>query len=483
MAFRYMHAIIGNRNVEASLTLRPLERQALQFEKAQTTTMPRRGSREALAGRIISSTLLQEMSDASDRILESRIFQFAIRELLPEDVSKIYAFLMGIWAGNEALLNIHCSEIISYVLCARYLEPRQTPPSMNWIMQVLPHCSDTNFRRVTRMDRRMFGAVVEVLQTKCSCVFENRSPCKQEPVSVQLLIFMQFLGSSGSASSSENCREKFGYSVGMAENACRRIASAFYLLSSDYIRWPSKEIRSIMCNETEEKFGFKWAFFFSVDGTTHELGFTPSFEKEAFFDRKKRYSIHALVTSDFHRRIIHLIVGWPGSVHDSRVLKSADYMKEDADKDEMYFSKNQHGLGDSAFGIHIRVVPNYKKPHSNLPENHVYNSHHSKLRIISEHTIEIVKERFQGLRDVSIKLQRKRDMERAAQFIVSGYVLHNILMDFQDERKESDCGCTLSGSDDGRDTEDEDADAEENENGSAFRETVKKQVLEFLRYA
>ena len=66
-------------------------------------------------------------------------------------------------------------------------------------------------------------------------------------------------------------------------------------------------------------------------------------------------------------------------------------MAQNGDFDEMFFSGNQHGLGDSAFGIHRRVVPNYKKPLADLPENQVYNIMHSKLRITSEHTIRIEK--------------------------------------------------------------------------------------------
>ena len=88
-----------------------------------------------------------------------------------------------------------------------------------------------------------------------------------------------------------------------------------------------------------------------MDGTSHNLQYAPSFDKEALFDRKKRYYIRALFSNDFNRRVIHLIVRWPGSVQYARVLASADYMQETANDDDLYFTGNQHGLGDAAFGL------------------------------------------------------------------------------------------------------------------------------------
>jgi len=37
-------------------------------------------------------------------------------------------------------------------------------------------------------------------------------------------------------------------------------------------------------------------------------------------------------------------------------------MKDGAGDDEFFFSGRQHGLCDSAFGLHGRLIPNYKKP-------------------------------------------------------------------------------------------------------------------------
>ena len=165
--------------------------------------------------------------------------------------------------------------------------------------------------------------------------------------------FLFFMGYSSSASSFENVREKQGYSVGMTENACRGISSLLYSLVGEYIAWPNKEERRQMCQDIKVKYGSNWAFF-SLDGRAHEINYNAVFLSRCFLSEKRCF-IHALVTCDFKGRVINLIAGWRGSVHGSRALSSADYMSDDADTDELHFTGNQHGLGDSAFEHHCGV--------------------------------------------------------------------------------------------------------------------------------
>jgi len=203
------------------------------------------------------------------------------------------------------------------------LHERVTPASMDWIGNVLPWATDNAFKQQTRMNRRSFGLVVHILTSKCSEVFTNISYSPQEPISVQLHIFMFCLGFDGIGASFEHTHAKYGYSVGMISNARRRVSCALYSIMGEYIQWPTAERRRELCAAAREKYGFKWAFF-TVDGTGHNFCYTPGFDKETFFDRKKRYRIRAMVTNDFTRRIINVVVGWPRLVHDGRVLAGVD---------------------------------------------------------------------------------------------------------------------------------------------------------------
>lgn len=51
----------------------------------------------------------------------------------------------------------------------------------------------------------------------------------------------------------------------------------------------------------------------------------PSFQRESFFDRKKRYSISDIATNGLKTSVIDLAVGWGGSAHDSRVIEQSQF--------------------------------------------------------------------------------------------------------------------------------------------------------------
>ena len=152
---------------------------------------------------------------------------------------------------------------------------------------------------------------------------------------------------------------RFVYSVGTIFNCRNRVVRALTSLCGEYITWPNSARRKVLCDRVRTDYGYHSAFF-CVDGTTHEFAFVPGFERSSWFDRKSRYSMQDLVTNEVNLRIIHVVVGWPGSTHDARVMSSADYMN--GDKEQDYFDGDQHGLGDAAFGYHRRVEPNYKEP-------------------------------------------------------------------------------------------------------------------------
>jgi hypothetical protein len=92
--------------------------------------------------------------------------------------------------------------------------------------------------------------------------------------------------------------------------------------------------------------------------------------------------------------------------------------------------------------------------------------------------IGLVKERFQGLKEIRLIVRKKSDLQSVVHFICAGYVLHNILYCFNDEWEEymhpeeiesyvdSGTGSQSPGEEAGR----------------QLRETVKRQVLDFIGY-
>lgn len=282
--------------------------------------------------------------------------------------------------------------------------------------------------------------------------------------------------------------DRLGIGQGTALRYKDNVVDALASLIDQTICWPDSEEREALCQYAEMEFGFKNCFF-AVDGTTHPLAEVPSYDKETFFDRKSRYSLQALVTCDWRKKVINLILGWPGSVHDARVLSTAEYISADhSGKGHLYFTGSQYGLGDAAFGPSHRVIPTYKAPQTDYPENVEYNNIHGSLRVRVEHVNGMVKCRFQGLRELRFRLNDKKDAVRLNLFVLSGYVLHNILVDLTDDFWEmfgssssvESCTGPYDTGDQGNEPE---VDITTAEGGALFREQVKEAVLRAKGYS
>lgn len=386
-----------------------------------------------------------------------------------------FTFLKELKEAKEELRRLaHRQNTIRVLLEKRYITKRVRLPSCtSWLTTILPSSPDSIFVAHVRMTRSSFGHIVSVLTNRCSNRFSTHSSNRQLPVSTQLYIALHGLGFYGNGANLEQTRVKFGYSTGTIVNCRRRIYDALNDLKDEYITWPDAEERQRLCEFVRAQHGYKSCFFL-VDGTTHPLAFVPGYQRTSWYDRKKRYSMQALVTCDPHLRVIHLVVGWPGSTHDARVLRSADYM--DPRNEREYFTGNEHGLGDAAFGLTRRAVPNYKEPLASIPENQRYNYLHASLRVRSEHCIGNVKGRFQGLREVRLNLNRLQDCYSIVKYITAGYVLHNMLLEMSDNwsRPYVEPVSSVVNVEEG---EWEGAEEDGDGTAAAFREAVKCQVL------
>ncbi len=210
--------------------------------------------------------------------------------------------------GIESLLE-NRQKLVSRLLLSRYLRTRVPLQSCDsWIAHVLPELSDDHFRHHTRMSRQNVGRVVALLEKRGRDVFAPCRRVRQARVAVQLHLFLASLGFYGNGAAFEQVRSRYGLSVGLITKARERVVRVLFSMLGAIIRWPRPSERKTLCESVRVSHGYH-SVFYLVDGTTHPLAFTPSFDKESFFDRKSRYSMSAMVTCDTNKRVIHLIVG------------------------------------------------------------------------------------------------------------------------------------------------------------------------------
>jgi hypothetical protein len=161
-----------------------------------------------------------------------------------------------------------------------------------------------------------------------------------------------------------------------------------------------------------------------VDGSDAVFYPAPTEDKEAYWSRKKKYCMQFQILCDPDKLIRNLFTGYPGSVHDAKVFTSSTPFL----KSHQYFSSGEYIIGDSAYPKSETVVVPYKRTNGNLSRRQsTFNTHISGYRIAVEHTIGILKGRFQSLRGLRINVNKDSGHAKVCQWIQACSVLHNIL--------------------------------------------------------
>lgn len=122
---------------------------------------------------------------------------------------------------------------------------------------------------------------------------------------------------------------------------------------------------------------------------------------------------------DHKRKIIDVFVGYPGSVHDSRVFRNSTLHQTLEQKCGQYFI-----LADSGYPLERHVLTPYKDRGNLTRRQTNYNIKLAKNRYIVEHCFGILKQKFRQLFHVKL-----RNMQLIVHFIRAACVLHNICLD------------------------------------------------------
>ena len=365
--------------------------------------------------------------------------------------------------------------LIALLLLTRNLNPADRyvsaePKSrFEWIGATM---SPRQFRFNFRMERSSFLRLVGIIEHHE--VF--RAPVhagrhRTYSVDIQLAAFLKVIGFSGNGASPH----AIAIFLGCAEGSVfvffnRALRAITELLKFDGLRWPDENARAEIKARILQKFRLPGCVG-AVDGTLFPFDRKPEITNaEDFFDRKCNYSLNSIIVNDDRRKILFIHLGWPGSVHDNRSMNTSTLRREH----QRFLNPGEWIAGDSAFEAHPTLIPVYKKTRSSiLPEEHeAFNTILSRFRVTAEHTIGILKGRFQCLKTLRFRLRHRNDMLRIIQIIMSTAILHNLLIE------EPDCESWFQQDDpDLQDTDPTVQTNSETQNGEAFRQTIMQSVL------
>eukprot|EP00978_Attheya_sp_CCMP212_P013581 scaffold34094_cov42-Attheya_sp.AAC.3 len=370
------------------------------------------------------------------RLQEERATKKAIRGVLHDESSEGNSTLSG-------LLNTGIEDAYYAVSGRRYLWRNKyrrgkseaifhRDLNINQTEEQLPWLNDDEFLEKYRMHRSSFWELVD--RIKDHSIFQKKAKQKkmQAPVAHQLLVLLHYLGTSGSGASNPRIRNVFWIGRGTAQLYRNRCVIALRSLRDQTIYWPDDNEKKVIARRIYNKYG--WPNCIAIaDGTLFPLTFEPkSVDAPDYSGRKFAYSLTVMIVNDDQKRIRYYLAGFPGSAHDNRVYKATKLARSS----QQFFGTKYYLVGDSAFETSMTVVPAFKCPRGHTLDDHQmkFNTQLGKLRVLSEHTIGILKGRFPWLR--SIPMQISDDpmfLKRILKYIDCCIILHNILINIQDE--------------------------------------------------
>lgn len=210
-----------------------------------------------------------------------------------------------------------------------------------------------------------------------------------------------------------------------------RVFSAILALQTQYSHWPDSDERAQLAkdslNEMPNCIGY-------VDGTEVKLAERPENDPDSYLSRKQIHSLKVQITCDRNLMIGHIVLGYPGSVHDSGIFNNCPSSVNPA----QFFSGDQYILGDSAYKISPTVITPYRV--NNTKEETVqarnsFNRTLGKYRVRIENCIGLLKERFNCLKELKVLINNNESVRFACNWILVCGILHNIIQ----QNNEADC--------------------------------------------
>ncbi|KAJ8928698.1 hypothetical protein NQ314_018708 [Rhamnusium bicolor] len=193
------------------------------------------------------------------------------------------------------------------------------------------------------------------------------------------------------------------------------------------IKFPSTEERLIISNYFEHKYKLKGRVG-DIDGT-HIPVKAPSGQNVAYTNRKGFTAVTLQGICDHHLKFTDCFVGYPSSVHDSRIFRNSDnYIPSYHSKHGRFFWTRGKIIGDKAYPVLAWCIPPFIN-RGNLTDAQTYfNKVHASCRSVIERSWALLFGRFRRLRYIDTNLY-----QLIPSTIIAAFVLHNICLNYKDD--------------------------------------------------
>jgi hypothetical protein len=267
-----------------------------------------------------------------------------------------------------------------------------------------------------------------------------------------------FLWACGGPQSFRRIRNKFGHSLETISRKFSEELNAIYRMSSDIIKPKDTNFIEIHPRLRESRF---WPHFKdcigAIDGS-HFPTSVPATEQAKYIGCHGYASQNVMVVCDFDTRFTFVVTGWPGSVHDTRVLQDtlityADRFPHPPEgitiflllyhslficviciQVQIYVYAGKYYLVDFGYPNRKRYLAPYKGQKYHISEwqnarqpigsKEVFNFAHSSLRNVIERSFGVLKMKWRILLSLPSFSLRKQ-----SKIIIACMALHNFIRD------------------------------------------------------
>ncbi|KAJ8916417.1 hypothetical protein NQ315_014628 [Exocentrus adspersus] len=282
----------------------------------------------------------------------------------------------------------------------------------NYFEETIQNYDDATFFEHFRVSRTALEDIVQKYET--SQFYNTQSGQHGKITSAeQILITLWYMGHE--TASFHDVADGFDITISSLYRILRRVIFCLSNLSQEIIKWPTDEEKPV-CEEHFRAKGFPRVIG-AIDGSHIRID-KPVDDSDSYIKRKSYHSIQMQAICDHEKKIIDLFVGYPGSVHDSRVFRNSSFYRTMAEKCGDYFI-----LADSGYPLTTHVLTPFRDRGQLTNRQINYNVKLCRNRYTIEHCFGILKQKFRQLYHIKI-----RDIRFIVHTIRAACVLHNIAL-------------------------------------------------------
>lgn len=323
------------------------------------------------------------------------------------------------------------------------------PRPQHWFKTLLiNHDLDILWKQNFRITRPTFEYICDLVRGD----LQKNATRMRQPVTVEERVGLS-LWRLATGNSYRTCGLQFGLGKSTAKCICKEFEEAMVFLKNRFIVFPTTrdEIEQKM-QDFKDKYGIP-QIVGAVDGSHIEINAPPN-NHEDYFNRKQHYSINLQGIVDSDLKFIHASAGYPGSIHDSLVLRLSGISDLAENKQILAGpTKIVNGVeigpllaADGAYKLRPWIMKPYVDRGRLTQQQRKFNRRFSALRCVVENAFGMLKSRW------GIVLKKiEQHLKSMKTTVIATCVLHNICIERGDmyDMSDSDSSDDDSSDDDG----------------------------------